>query len=72
MIQEQKQVYREIFERPDSRIVVYDGGTTELSNFDAKNPLHVILRSVYAAGGKECGFLIGSFSSIRCAVVVRS
>eukprot|EP00035_Acanthoeca_spectabilis_P014713 m.285326 g.285326 ORF g.285326 m.285326 type:complete len:362 (-) comp16204_c1_seq1:12443-13528(-) len=59
VIQEQKQVYREIFERPNSRIVVYDGGTTELSNFDAKNPLHVILRSVYAAGGKECGFLIG-------------
>eukprot|EP00037_Helgoeca_nana_P024890 m.267078 g.267078 ORF g.267078 m.267078 type:complete len:359 (-) comp26778_c0_seq1:9284-10360(-) len=59
VIQEQKQRYREIYERPGSRIVVYDSSTTELGAYDSKNPLKVILKSLCASGDKEYGFLSG-------------
>lgn len=66
VIQEQKPRYRELFERPGSRIVVYDSGTPgPLSDYDGKNPLHVILKSLYNAGDKECGFLAGGFEAFR-------
>ena len=60
VIQEQKQRYRDIYERPGTRIVVYDASTTDLGDYDSKNPLHVILKSLCTIGDKECGYLLGT------------
>lgn len=65
VIQEQKQRYRELYERPGSRVVVYDGGTTDLSAYDSKHILNVVLKSLHASGEKDCGFLIGGYSSFQ-------
>lgn len=66
VIQEQKPRYRELFERPGSRIVVYDSGASDpLPEYDSKIPLHVILKSLCSTGEKECGFLTGGFEAFR-------
>lgn len=68
VVQEQKERYRELYERPSSRIVVYDAETRNgrsFAGFDSKNPMHVILRALYCCGEKECGYLIGGISEFR-------
>eukprot|EP00038_Savillea_parva_P005935 m.160750 g.160750 ORF g.160750 m.160750 type:complete len:368 (+) comp11988_c0_seq1:195-1298(+) len=68
VIQEQKQRYRDIYERPGTRIVVYDACTTDLGDYDSKNPLHVILKSLCTIGDKECGYLLGGFTRFQAEV----
>jgi len=68
VIQEQKQRYREMYERPGTRIIVYDANTTDLGDYDSKNPLHVILKSLCTIGERECGYLEGGFIRFHAEV----
>jgi len=67
VIQEQKEQYQQIYSQPASRVVVYDSASSAdtMSEYNSKNPLHVILKALCAAGDKEYGFLIGGFTGFK-------
>lgn len=69
VIQEQKAQYKEIYDRADCQVIVYDAksGAESVNEYDGKNPLHVILRSLVRAE-KTCCFLSGGFDTFKDAL----
>lgn len=69
VIQEQKQRYAEVYANPASQIVLYESKSpaTIGKQYDGKNPIHVILKSLIGIE-KRCSFLLGE--SFDCFVFV--
>lgn len=66
VIQEQKAQYKETYEREDCNVIVYDSKcpSDSMDEYDGKNPLHVILRSLVRTK-KKCCYLCGGFDAFR-------
>lgn len=69
VIQEQKAQYKEIYDRADCHVIVYDAKSKaeSVNEYDGKNSLHVILRSLVRAE-KPCCFLSGGFDTFKDAL----